>query len=338
VRPRRLRLAGLALLVVGAALLVGPTFGFETIGADRAVDADVAANEANALLGLQADYDGTEVEYSHPQYPWLDPTYDNSTVANVTNNADEALSVSVEIASIEGVDDDVLEVVNQDDFGSPVGPGATRDIRVGCSGDIAGTVQQGTTVGLSFEASGSEISIDRQPYPVTGVSFDCDGGSPGDGDPPTDPVPIDDPAVTLEASNPTAEGGFWFIPSPEVQFDLQNTGSQPVTVTGIQVSDSSAATGIEQDGAEVDVTAETNGELDADSGISIGADAPRYDFDQDATIADGQTAGVTLADFQSGGTAVDMSGESVTLVLYVEGLDVPGHDGPVPVEIQFEDI
>lgn len=313
-------------------MLVGPTFGFETIGADRGVDANVAPNEGDALLGLQADYDGTQMVYNPPGY-FGGGTYENATVANVTNNVDEALAVSVEVASVQGVDDSILEVVNHDDFVSPIGPGATRDVRVGCSGDVGGTEEQGTTVGLSLEASGSAVSIDRQPYPITDVTFDCSGGSPGDGDPPTDPVPIDDPAVTLEASNPTAEGGWWFVPSSEVQFELQNTGSQSVTVTGIQVSDSSDGTRIEQDGAEVDITAETNGNLDTSSGISIGTNAPRYDFDQDATITGGQTADVTLADFLSGDAQVDMDGGTVTLVLYVEGLDVPDRDDPVPVEM-----
>lgn len=318
-------------------MLAGPTFGYQTIGADRSVNADVAADEADALLGLEAVYDGTQIEYSEGQGFWQDDTYVNATVATVTNNVDEALAVSAEVAAVDwgGNDDRVLDVANQGEFANPVAPDGTQDLVLSCSGDVTGTAPD-ATVWLSVEASGSDVSIDREPYPVTGVSFDCEGSSsPGDGDPPTDPVPIDDPDVSLEASNPTAVGEDWWglIPPSRVAFELQNSGSQPVTVTDIHVSDAGSATLIEQQGDEVDVTGDASGGLGVDDGISVGPDAPRYDFDQNATFSGGDTATVTVGRFQGSGGQIDMNGESVTLVLYVEGLDVPDREGPVPVEM-----
>lgn len=318
-------------------MLAGPTFGYQTIGADRSVNADVAADEADALLGLEAAYDGTQIEYSEGQGFWQDDTYVNATVATVTNNVDEALAVSAEVAAVDwgGNDDRVLDVANQGEFVNPVGPDGTQDLVLSCSGDVTGTAPD-ATVWLSVEASGSDVSIDREPYPVTGVSFDCEGSSsPGDGDPPTDPVPIDDPQIHLTAGSASSGG----IGGSSVTFPLENTGDSPVRITGVQVSDAGPATRIQYDaffwsGPEVDVGSNDQGTVDVADGISIGGDGPSYDFDDNATLTAGEAPTVTLESFRDGSDGfVNMSGETVTLVLYVEGLDVPDREGPVPVEM-----
>lgn len=317
-------------------MLVGPTVGFEVVATDRPVDVGVAGDEAAALLGLQTDYDGTQIAYT--DFGFVGETYTNATVANVTNNADEALAVSVEVAGIDwgGGDDHVLEVANAGDFAAQVGPGGTRDVVLACSGDVGGTASD-ATVRLTFEATGSGVSIVRHDFPVTGVAFDCDGPSGGDGDPPDDPVPIGNTSLQVVGTPEAQGGGGFFQPDSEVAFDLENAGGDPATVTGLHLGDASVGSRVQQDGSEVAIAATSDGRLDAPDGLGIGADAPSYDLDRNATIASGDTAGVTLAEFRTGSNwwqQVDMSGESVTVVLYVEGLD--GRDGPVPVEIQLD--
>lgn len=334
-RRKRLRSLGLVLVVLGAAVLLAPTFGFDQIDAERSVVADAAANP-NAQLGLQEDYDGTQIQYTEGFFA---PPPTNATVANVTNRVGNSITVDARVVSIQGsgVDDSVLEVSNDGDFAAPLATNDTVPIRLGCSQQVSGTATD-ATVELAVDGTGDPVSVQDATIAIEGVSFTCDGPGSGDGDAPEDPVPIDDVGLQIVGQPTAQEVGFWFSEYSAVTWDLQNTAGDPVTVTGIHLADSSVGSRVRRSGDELIVTADTNGNLDVTGGISIGATAPQYDLDQNATIASGQTATVDLREFRDGSefyTRVDMRGQSFTVVLMVEGLDVAGRDDPVPVEMTF---
>lgn len=330
-RRKRLRSLGLVLVVVGAAVLLAPTLGFDRIDAERSVAADAAANP-NAQLGLQEDYNGSQIVYTtFFGYP---TDVQNQTVANVTNRVGNPLSVSVEVASVQwsGGSGPVLEVVNDDDFSDPLGTNATRAVRLGCSQTVGGTANA-ATVELAFDATGDPVSVEGATQTIEGVDFQCEGA--GGGQPPDDPIPIDDNRIDLALDGTPSAGGWR---NTVVTYSIQNTGSSDATITGIHLSNSTSGSLVmNYGGAEVDITgATTPGDLDASNGIEIGADAPRYDLDQNAVVGSGETADVTLTRFRSSSgffDTVDMSGDTVTVVLMVEGLDVAGRDDPIPVEM-----
>ncbi|AGN01569.1 hypothetical protein L593_08120 [Salinarchaeum sp. Harcht-Bsk1] len=328
-----MRSLGLALIVLGAAVLVAPTLGFDSIDAERRVSADAAANP-NAQLGLQQAYDGTQIQYVDGIFG---DTVVNATVANVTNRVGNPLTVDARVASIDwsGGSDAVLEVSNDGDFSGQLATNGTVPIRLGCSQQVSGTATD-ATVGITVDGSGDPVSVQGATIAVQNVAFNCDGAGAGDGDPPDDPIPITDPRIDLQVvGQPAATQGF-FGANSVVTYDLENTGDDPVAVTGIHIADASAGSRVRRGGDELTIPASSTGNLDQTDGLSIGANAPQYDLDQNATIAGGQTAGVELGQFRAGSyfwQQVDMRGESVTVVLMVEGLNVSGREDPVPVEM-----
>lgn len=335
-RSKRLRSLGFALVILGAAVLVAPSLGFQTLDADRSVSVHTVEGP-NAKLGLEDDYDNSQIEYSLQW--WGGETVQNQIVANVTNRVENPLDVTVEVATVQGngASNSVLEVTNPENFVDPMGSGASRAVELGCSQDVGGQAGD-ATVELAVSGDGDPVSVTGADVEIEGVSFDCAGAAGGD--PPTDPIPITDDRIDLEVSTqPSAEYRqfLWYANYSAVTWGLENTGDGPVAVSGIQIGDSTE--GIEVSGpTELEIAASTDGNLETDTRLDIGGSAPTYDLDQDAEILQNQEATVTLGQFRtatSWADQVDMRGESVTVVLMVDGLDVPGRERPVPVEMEL---
>ena len=315
-------------------MLVAPSLGFESIDAERSVSVETAGNP-NAQLGLDSSYNGSQIVYQ-PGGFFTPEEVENQVVANVTNNIDNSITASVSVSSVQWSDGSgpALEVINQDDFSDSMANGTTRQVVLGCSQTVGGFAND-ATVELSVDAQGDPVSVAGATLQIDGVSFDCAGGAGGD--PPTEPVPIDQTNLEL-ATQPSASEAPFFGDYSIVSFDLQNTGTQSVTISGIHVSDSSIGTRIQR-GTEVQIDASSSGSLNSETGLTIGPDEPTFQFDQNATLTGGETATVTIAQFRDGDSwfdQVDMRGESVTVVFIVDGLEIQGRDDPVPVEMELQ--
>lgn len=88
-------------------------------------------------------------------------------------------------------------------------------------------------------------------------------------------------------------------------------------------------------GTDSEVEIGDDGVLDVDNGISIG-DAT-YSLDSSATVGPNETVTVDVEQFRNGGydSQVDMTGETVTMVLSVHGLDSDDSGSVVSAEIEL---
>lgn len=176
---------------------------------------------------------------------------------------------------------------------------------------------------------------------VNGVSFDCEGAdSPGDR-PIEDPIPIEDIEELEVVGTPVAiDRGGWGQEPSWVQFELRSTGDEQISATKVQISETTAdATRVEDiSGSGPEIEFGADGELDADEGLSIGDVS--YPLDTAGTIDSNETITVDIEQFRSGGilAQTDMTGESVTVLLVVEGLDPNDPDAEIPVEIELENL
>lgn len=344
---RRLSQIGVVLIAVGVLVVVAPTGAFDGTTADRGIGVETAGDESDALLGLERDYDGTIIEYDSGDI-FTGPTDVSADVAAVTNNLDEDWSeIDAEVTSViwaDGVDNRVLQVADSPDA---LDSGSQGQIELECSREVSGSADD-AMVGIDITAGGdgSSVSVDRDSFTVTGIQFDCEGSdSPGFG-PPDETVPIEDVDDLSVVGTPTASDstGVPQEPDSRVQFDLQNSGSEQLTVTSIQMQDTtSSAYRVEYvatiiGGTDAEVEIGSDGELDVDDGLSIGE--VTYDLDAVGTIGSGETVSSNIEQFRDGGfdSQSDMTGESVTVVLVVEGLDPNDPSEEVAVEIELENL
>ncbi|APX97934.1 hypothetical protein [Natronorubrum daqingense] len=331
---------GVICLLVGSAIVAAPFFGGYSTLADRETSVSVAEDEQHAYLGLEETYDGPLIEY---ESRWLIGDIDVSAdVAHVTNNANNPLEITdVHVRGTTwagGGDSSVLSVANADDHAG-LDSGDVVPIELECSQDVD-VAADDATVDLSVTTDGSGASVDREAFTVSGVDFDCEGDQPPADDYPA-PIPIDDSGLELVGPPETAtSSGVDTGEESAVMFDIEYEGEGDGTVTGISVRETSSAaseigyTGT--GGSELIIDASEDGSLDDD--IEIGDGAPRYDLDDQALLESGDEATVTLEQFRTGGafSQVDMRGETVTVVLYVEGLDSDDPNAELPIEIVLD--
>lgn len=91
----------------------------------------------------------------------------------------------------------------------------------------------------------------------------------------------------------------------ELQFGIENTGTSGVTVTGFSI-DYGGTNKIQGDGSEVRIDTSPPGDADQQQGYKL--DGTSYSLDTSATIAGGETATITLANFE--GTEFDSVSEA----------------------------
>lgn len=207
----RVAYLGVAFVLLGAALLAAPTFGFETIAAERTADVATAPDE-QAILGIetvQTSVQGSDVE-----------------LVRITNNADESLTLSPN-AQISGTD----RVQIADDGSGTLAPGESASVTASCSGN--GQPQGQATLDTDMIASGSTLSIDLSPDALA-ITFDCRGNGGG---PPGGPA-------NFVANDPQYTGSEWAQQFEVNADDLDSNGELT-----IDLSDAQANSGVEYNGA-----------------------------------------------------------------------------------------
>jgi len=152
---RRLAYLGVVLVVVGAAVLAGPTVGFSTTAADRTTQVGTAPDDA-ALVGFEATSES------------IDGRQDTATAFYLRNNADETLTLTT---------DNVLSTADvrvATDGSGTIAPGSATQVVLECNGGgSSGTATLTTTV---LDASGTSLSIQDADASTT-VSYTCTGNS-----------------------------------------------------------------------------------------------------------------------------------------------------------------
>ncbi|WP_248517386.1 bactofilin family protein [Salinarchaeum laminariae] len=217
---RRVAYLGLAFVLCGAALLATPTFGFETIAADRSAQIETT-NDANALVGFEATDES------------INSLGDTATVFTLRNNAEESLTFSVETEI-----DDAGNVEVDTPGDGEVAAGQTTDVVLRCNGDSGtGTTTVTTTV---TEAAGESITITGASSSTT-IDYQCTdsggGGPPGSG------------PASFAANDPQYDGGQWTQQFEINIADLKNKGGFT-----IDLSDAQANAGVDYSGASATIT------------------------------------------------------------------------------------
>lgn len=334
---RTLTKVGVILIILGSVVSLGPIYGVDSLFADRVTQVDIADDERTAILGLEDVYTGPRIESGG----WFSDGV-SATAVRITNNANGPFDLE---ATVTGVrwdgkrDSRVLTVANGADLDGGLAPNEQQTVELECSGDVTTGSATGD-VRLTVSATGSDISVHREDFLISNVEFDCDGDStPGDGDPADDPTPIAETDLEL-VGQPSANSG----PNPfiseqsSVAFDIKNTGSDAVTVTGISIDDGGTdATEISKlFGDEVTIETDNGGRLNVEDGISVGETSPQYALTENAVFQSGERGSITLEPFRDESSQqVGMSGKTITVVLYTEGLDPDDPTAETAVEVEL---
>lgn len=212
---RTVTYTGVALVVLGAALLVGPTMGFSATEADRSTMVDTASNP-NALLGIE------------PLSGSVDGPNDDADVLRVTNNAGTTLQVDL----THTLDTTNLQVDGPQS--ATLSPDQSALVTVSCDGQ-GGTANY-RTAQLTTDATG-----DGSGLAITGVTesssfqYHCNpgnGGGPGGG---FQSVSVEDPTVYTTTDG--ARHSVSFVPATHltknsvVEIDLSNAHPDGVDYT-----------------------------------------------------------------------------------------------------------
>lgn len=129
-------------------------------------------------------------------------------------------------------------------------------------------------------------------------------------------------ADLVDVTGPTAVGPTGATTTSGVEFTLENTGTDDVTLSSIQVTSGAASRLGETNGGtgafnkEVFVDASTDGAVDPSDGGNPNILGGTESFSPSPVISDGGTGTVTIYEFKTNsGNPVDMSGKSVTVTL-----------------------
>lgn len=157
-----IRKFAVALIVVGALLLAGPSFGFSSLTADRTTSIETAAGE-EALLGIN-ETDQMITVSGNDDTP--------REIGILSNNLYQETMISVEVADIPGWNNDILQAGPS---GQYVGTGNSIQATVQCAQKTSGNDQQ--EVVFRAESLGSSAEITDATFTVM-VDMQCDKGNP----------------------------------------------------------------------------------------------------------------------------------------------------------------
>lgn len=163
---RPLVITAVGLIVLGTAIIAGPSFGFSTIAGDRSVTV-TTADDPNAHLGIEEVYSGQTITSGDAQ-----------SLIRLTNQFDQPLggtdgTIDVEIVDVSGdiQDDSALAVDTQP---NQLDPGEGGNVDVIC---VDETINGKNTVDVTLrvvEASGQTVSVTNATAgPVTNVEVQC---------------------------------------------------------------------------------------------------------------------------------------------------------------------
>lgn len=314
----RIKIVAAGFIILGVIAMVGPSFGFATIAADRPMSV-TTADDPYGLLGIDIVYGGDEI--------WYDDggsgSANEEVVLRLENNfGDDIDFLDVQIASIDGVDDSTLVIENRQDLFDGIESGeGPADVILECSRDVAAQ-SDGTAVTFQIDATSSSIAVTEKTVVVTDVRFDCDEDDVDrvDQEPgiPSDEVDDIDFDSTSDA---------FVFDDYGVEFTFTNAGDDPLTITALEIRDTSVdvAVGLDNGGnneVEIDSDGQT-GAINAGGGnqqLRFGDGG--VELDQPVTVASGSSATTTMQDFEeadSGRDRLNMEGEDVYVVLYFDG-------------------
>ncbi|MFC4439586.1 MULTISPECIES: hypothetical protein [Natrialbaceae] len=153
-----IRTLAIICLALGAVLLAGPAFGFDTITADRSVSVNVV-DDPNAYLGIDAQDNIGELAGND------DPT----EIATLTNNIDEQAEIDI---TVEEIPDGNESVLYADTDNLNLNSGESTTAKVECAQPESLGEQD---VVFRTEATGSSVSITDATFTVT-IDIQCGKG------------------------------------------------------------------------------------------------------------------------------------------------------------------
>ncbi|MFB1064763.1 hypothetical protein [Natrinema sp. H-ect4] len=341
---------GIVFVLLGTVAMLAPVLGISSLTADRGVQVNAAETPATAYLGI-TDQETSEVTRTCTGFFTRQCESNEVDAIELENNIQNSFgSITVEVASVSGADDSILQVANDGELSTLDPEDPLQPVSLAC-GNGGGTASNAEVTFL-IDAEGSGLSVTEATYTVGGISYDCDeDDSAGDGKLTDDPIPINDPDIDLQVVEGTPEA---LAPTgyddgqgnSRVNFELENTGTNDATVTGITVTDASDSTHINMldDGfifpiAGDEVTVDATGTINLEGSLQVGTN--RYNLSSPTAITNGESVVVDIEQFrdgENGGTynQVDMQGKTVTLVLYVEGANSNEPNEEIPVEITLD--
>ncbi|MCU4974387.1 polymer-forming cytoskeletal protein [Halobacteria archaeon AArc-m2/3/4] len=278
---------GAAVLIVGAVILVGPTFGFSSIAADRGVG--VSVSQENGLVGLEPRENIQEINRGNSR-----------VVGEIGNNVDGTMELTVSVEQAP------LQITNEDELAT-LESGQTRDVEVACDGQGKGDGPITIIVDIAVVSSGVTIEQASMDVPV---SYNC-GGPPGGGDPPDSGDQFEVQTVGTGESDSIAV------------FELTNTGAAQevhrVSLDGTTVG----ATHVEnQNSVEFRIDDESGTEIgsaEPQGNQQWNIDGSRKKIDQEPTIDADETVTITVGEFWDNDGSVDLEGGTIELTLYRQG-------------------
>ncbi|QFU82451.1 bactofilin family protein [Natronorubrum aibiense] len=149
-------------ILLGVAVMAGPTFGFDTIAADRGVSV-ATADDSSAYLGLE-DRSGSAA---------IDSPADSTVVYTVTDNFGGADPATVD-TSVVRITDDNNDPVTSTALSATVQPGSeanTFDVQLAC--DDATSLEGSYYILLQFVASDDGSSVDATRETAALIPVDC---------------------------------------------------------------------------------------------------------------------------------------------------------------------
>ncbi|MXV64623.1 hypothetical protein GS429_21605 [Natronorubrum sp. JWXQ-INN-674] len=271
---RTLTVAALGLILLGATVMAGPTFGFATIGADRGVSVGTAP-DSSAYLGLEDRSSSASIG-----------TPDDTTVAyTVTDNLGGVDRSDIDVSVVQ-ITDDSNQAVATSSLAATVESGSepgTFDVRLACG---AGETLDGTySVQLHIVASSASSSVDVTRETSTQISIDCTEVS----DEPRDITEDEDGDVTTGGSvsvdnnvnvggNITSGGSVSVANNANVEGTIIAQGD--VTISNNAIGGDIIAGG----NVEIRNNAEINGNITACGSVTV-----RNNADVTGTISEYQT-------------------------------------------------
>ncbi|MDF9744928.1 bactofilin family protein [Natrinema salsiterrestre] len=212
----------------------------------------------------------------------------DAVIVEITNNANQAYDP---LETDVTIDDPNGALAVSSGFATALSSGDTTGLEVTCDGGGDGTA----TVTVNANAVGSTLEVREDSY-TTAVDYSCTGKGSN---------------ANFEVRNPGLGAD-----TDELEFGLENVGSDRAKIHGISVDETTAeAIEVENDGNGNPPPVEFGGAETKAGVVRIGDG--EYDLQGNEKVGAGETVAVGIYGFQTGaGDPVSVEGEDVTISLY----------------------
>jgi len=277
---RTITALGVGLVLLGAVLLAGPTFGFSTIAGDRGVNVQ-SAQDSDALVELDIEDE-------------VSSNSDNELLFTVNNTFDTDLTVDTELTG-DAQDDDDISLV---DDSVSVNPGQSEEVAVAIDEPNPDTEEITFTI-TAETTSGVVVTLDRGDVTVTNPG----GGGGGDGGSDGEDIWFDfetDTTINQIGVESSIDDADLVFRDGEPEFEVFNEEGEPIgnyDTDGNNVNQAYEADGTLEnldDLAEITSSVEVSvriGEFGRDTGGNTFAG---YEFGEVQRITDENAADITV--------------------------------------------